>query len=47
MLENLIVVFLVLKLSDLVAWSWAFTLTPFWIWLVLVLFLALVEANRK
>ena len=38
------IVFLVLKLADLVAWSWPVVLIPLWIWFGLIFLSALILA---
>ena len=46
-LNVLAVVFIVLKCTGLVTWSWAYTLWPIWIPLVVVLVLLLIVALLK
>ena len=41
-LELLLVMFIVLKLSGLIDWSWVWVLCPFWIPCLIVLVLAIV-----
>lgn len=38
-LHDLLIVFLVLKLTGVISWSWLWVLTPAWIPLVMFLFL--------
>lgn len=40
MVDQLFWIFLVLKLTDLIAWSWWWVFSPIWIWFLIVLVLA-------
>jgi len=37
------IVFVVLKLTGVIAWSWLWVLSPWWISLLLILFIALCD----
>ena len=41
-LEVLLIVFIVLKLTDVIAWSWWWVMAPLWIPLVIALCIAVI-----
>lgn len=48
LLDILGIVFIVLKLSSIITWSWWWVLAPFWVYFILVFIVLLyVEMNKK
>ena len=43
----LFLVFLVLKLTNCISWSWLIVLTPLWTWLLLVIICIVWACNKK
>lgn len=41
--DVLLVIFIVLKLSGLVSWSWVWVLSPLWISIIILIIIALIE----
>lgn len=41
------VLFIALKLTGVIAWSWFWVLAPFWLWLVVLLALIVLAGLRK
>lgn len=38
------IIFIVLKLTNVISWSWVWVLSPFWIGLLLIVFLLIILA---
>lgn len=41
--DVLLVIFIILKLSGLVSWSWVWVLSPLWISIIILIIIALIE----
>jgi hypothetical protein len=46
-LENILVVFVILKLTNLINWSWLWILSPIWVGFFIGLFKAILKRTIK